>query len=201
MPSPPNVPQNFGTVRIIIAIVYGAFGVLGALWLYYFNRRSTRDVFGGTSTPDGGRPLSISIIGWWFLLAGIGTIIAAIPLRMPGSLFLWVVTGWSAAVCYLVFGALSAYVGYGLLRLNPLARVIGSCWLCFGAVNSVVFFAFPGRDARIRNLMAHFSFGSYGAPQVQFPPPLFTIPMMVISLGIPLWFLVTRKTAFEQGLS
>jgi len=197
IPSPPNVPQNFGTVRIVIAIVYGAFGVLGALWLYYFNRRSTCDAFGGTSTPDGGRPLSISIIGWWFLLAGIGTI-TAIPLRMPGSLFVWVVTGWSAAVCYLVFSALSAYVGYGLLRLNPIARVIGICWLCFGAVNGVVFFALPGHDARIRNLMAHFAWGQQSAPHAQFPP-LFYILVMVIGVAVPLWFLVTRKTAFERS--
>lgn len=163
MPFPPNVPQTFGTVRIVIAVVYGAFGILGALWLYYFNRSSTRDAFGGTPVPGGGRPLSISIIGWWLLLAGIGTIVC-IAFRIPGSLFLWIVTGWSAAVWYFVFGALNAYVGYGLLRLNPIALVIGIWSLCFGAANGIVFFAFPGREARLHNLMAHFPWGN-GVPR------------------------------------
>jgi hypothetical protein len=34
----------------------------------------TRDAFAGTPSVEGGRPLSISIIGWWWLMVGAGMI-------------------------------------------------------------------------------------------------------------------------------
>jgi hypothetical protein len=180
-------------------MVYGAFGLLGAVWLYYFNRRATRDAFSGAVPVEGARPLSISIIGWWLLIAGLGTMLAAPLLRMPGSIFLWTVTGWEAVAWYVAFGGLNAYVGYGLLRLNPLARTIAIWSLCFGAANGAVFYGFPGREARIATLMSHSRFGSYGAAQPQFATMAFILPVMLISLAVPLWFLVTRKPAFERG--
>lgn len=199
VPAPPNVPQNFGAVRTAIAIVYGAFGLLGAVWLYYFNRRATREAFGRTAAVESGRPLSISIIGWWLLIAGLGTMLATPLLQMPGSIFVWVVTGWEAVAWYVAIGALNVYVGYGLLRLNPVARTIAIWALCFGAVNGAVFFAFPGREARITTLMSHSRFGSYAVPPPQFLTMVFMLPVMVISLAVPLWFLITRKPAFERG--
>jgi len=199
IPAPPNVPRNFGAVRTVIAAIYGAFGVLGAVWLYYFNRRATRDAFAGTAPAEGGRPLSISIIGWWWLIVGAGMIATEPFLRMPGSIFIWVVTGWEAVAWCVAFGALNAYVGYGLLRLNPLARTIAIWSLCFGAVNSLVFFGFPGREARIARLMSNFRFGSEAVAQPQFATMTFMLPVMVISLAVPLWFLITRKPAFERG--
>lgn len=199
IPAPSNVPQNFGAVRTVIAIVYGAFGLLGAVWLYYFNRRATREAFGGTPSVESGRPLSISIIGWWWLIAGLGTMAAAPFLQMPGTIFIWVMTGWNAVAWYVAFGAVNVYAGYGLLRLNPIARTIAIWSLCFGVVNGAVFFCFPGREARITRFMSHTLFGSHAVSQPQLPPMAFMMPLMVIVLAVPLWFLLTRKSAFERG--
>jgi hypothetical protein len=199
IPAPPNVPQNFGAVRMVIAMIYGAFGLLGAVWLYYFNRRATCNAFGGSPSVESGRPLSISIIGWWLLIAGLGTMVATPFLQMPGTIFIWVMTGWNAVACYVAFGVLNVYAGYGLLRLNPIARRIAIWSLCFGVVNGAVFFCFPGRDARITALMSHSRFGSHAVSQPQLPPMAFMMPLMVIVLAVPLWFLITRKSAFERG--
>lgn len=199
IPAPTKVPQNFGAVRIVIAIVYGLFGLLGAVWLYYFNRRATRDAFAGAAPLESGRPLSISIIGWWWLIVGAGMIAAEPFLRMPGSIFVWVVEGWKAVAWYVAFGALNAYVGYGLLRLNPLARTIAIWSLCLGAVNGAVFYGFPGREARIARLMSSYRFGPEAVAQPQLATTAFMLPVMLIGLAVPLWFLITRKAAFERG--
>jgi len=161
MPPPPTAPPNYGTVRIVIAAIYGAIGVLGLFWLYYFLRRATREAFGGTlAVESGGRPLSISIIGWWLLVTGVIGLLVCLPLKMPANVFIWIVTGWTAAVWYLAFSAMWTYVGYGLLRLNPTARTIAIAGLSFGALNSIVFFLSPGRDARLLALMSRFRFGA-----------------------------------------
>lgn len=194
IPAPPTAPPSFGAVRVVMAAFYGAFGLLGALWLYYFNRSSTRAAFRGTAAVEsGGRPLSISIIGWWFLVCGVLTVLLS-PLRLPVSVFIWIVTGWTAAAWYIIFGALYAYAGYGLLRLNPAARAIAIGALCFGVANALIFFGFPGSDARLAALMSRYRFGPM-------PPPThfsaFMFVPMLLGIGVPLWFLITKKQAFQ----
>jgi hypothetical protein len=195
-PQPPTAPPNYGAVRIGIAAFYGGLGLLGAFWLYYFSRRATREAFGGAlSAQSGGRPLSISIIGWWLLLTGVICVLAS-PLRMPVSLFIWIVSGWTAMGWYAALGGLYAYVGYGLLRLNPLARKIAIGVLWFGVANAVIFFFTPGRDARFAALMGRFHFG----PQLPLPThfPIFMLIPMTLGVALPLGFLIARKSAFQD---
>ena len=110
-----------------------------------------REAFGGTlAVESGGRPLSISIIGWWLLVTGVISVLAS-PLRLPVTMFIWVVTGWIAAAWNIAFGAMWTYVGYGLLRLNPIARKIAIAGLSFGAANIIVFFSFPGLGGPARD--------------------------------------------------
>lgn len=199
IPPPPTAPSNFGAVRIAMAAFYGGLGLLGVFWLYYFGRRATREAFAGASggaavVESGGRPLSISIIGWWLLTTGVLMVLVA-PLRMPASIFIWVATGWPAAAWYVAFGALWVYVGYGLLRLNPTARKIAIAALCFGAANTTVFFLFPGWESRLVTAMARFRVGISVDSRTHFPA-LMIVPM-VIGLGLPLWFLITRRQAFH----
>ena len=197
MPPPPSAPPSYGTVRTVIAAVYGGLGVLGLFWLYYFCRRATREAFVGTAAVEsGGRPLSISIIGWWLLVSGVIGLLMS-PLRFPISMFMWVVTGWKAVTWYIAFSALWIYVGYGLLRLNPTARKIAIGVLSFGALNGLVFFLSPGRDARLADFMSRFHF----LPQVPLPThlsPITLIPAMV-GVVLPLWFLITKKKAFQTS--
>lgn len=196
IPAPPTAPPNFNAVRVGMAVFYAALALLGALWLYYFNRSATRAAFVGEAAAieSGGRPLSISIIGWWLLVSGVLTLLVS-PLKFPVSVFVWIVTGWTAAAWYMVFGALYTYIGYGLLRLNPAARVIAIVALCFGVANAVIFFGFPGSEVRLASLMSRFRFASQ-APPTHFPS--FMIVPMLVGIGVPLWFLITRKQAFQQ---
>ena len=194
IPPPATVPPNYGIVRIVIAAIYGALGVLGIFWLYYFSRRGTREAFGGTlAVEGGGRPLSISIIGWWLLVTGVVGVLVS-PLRMPANIFIWIVTGWMAAAWYIAFGAMWSYVGYGLLRLNPVARKIAVAGLCFGAANSIVFFLSPGRDERFAMFMSRFHFAAQAPLPAHFPAV--TLIPAAIGLGLPLWFLIRRRDAF-----
>src|SRR5438067_375924 len=158
IPAPPTAPPNFNAIRAGMAVFYGVLGALGALWLYYFSRRTTCEAFAGVPTSEsGGRPLSISIIGWWLLLSGVISVLMSL-LRMSVSVFLCIVSGWTAAAWYFILGALHAYIGYGLLRLNAMARVLAISMLCFGVVNGLVFFCFPGSDARLAAFMSQFRF-------------------------------------------
>lgn len=194
IPPPPNVPPSYNTVRIVIAVFYGLLGLLGVFWVYYFCRRATRDVFGAvTVTQSGGRPLSISIIGWWFLVCGVVSVLFS-PLRIPITLFAWIVTGWGAAASYVIFGVLYATCGYGLLKLWPAARQAAIVLLCFGLVNGAVFFALPGGDARMEALMSRYRFGAEAPPMPHFTP-LIVIPS-AIAVAVPLWFLIRKKSAF-----
>jgi hypothetical protein len=198
----PSTPPNFGTVRIGIAIAYGALGVLGAVWLYYFNRRATREAFsGGMPAVESARPLSIAIIGWWLLVSGTVTMILAVALRLPAATFVWLITGWHAVVWYLAWGALWAYVGYGLLRLKAVARTVAIWALCFGAVQGIVFFAFPGKDARMASFASRMPFGAHPAAPATFPPTGVMVPLMVFGVAVPLWFLIRRKAAFGRNAS
>ena len=197
MPAPPTVPPNFGAVRIGIAVFYALLGLLGAFWLYYFSRRSTREAFEvAVVLESGARPLSISIIGWWLLLAGVLSVLAS-PLRMPVNVFIWILTGWTAAMWYIAFGAVYAYAGYGLLRLNDTARMVAIGALCFGVVNGFVFFLFPGRDARFTTFMSRFHFPTQTPPPAHFPT--FMLLPMGLGIALPLWFLISRKPAFQPS--
>lgn len=195
VPPPPTAPPNYAAVRGAVAGFYGVLGLLGAFWLYYFSRRATREAFGETATGEsGGRPLSISIIGWLLLIGGVACVLMS-PLRMPVSAFIWIVTGWSAAAWYIAFGIIYAYAGYGLLRLNPIARKIAIAVYCLGAINAIVFFVFPGSDARFERLMSRFHFGTGSPPPLHFGA--FMIVPLTLGMALPLWFLITRRGAFQ----
>jgi hypothetical protein len=196
VPPPPSAGQDFRAVMWVIAAVYGALGLLGSFWLYYFNRRATRQLFSGTAPAESGRPLSISIIGWWMLITGLIAPVGGL-LRMPATIFLWILTGWAAVALDLLCGSLSAYIGYGLLRMKPLARVAAICWFGFAAVNSAVFYLVPGREARFAKLISGFSFGPQPPSPVHFPV-LLILPLTLIMVGIPLWLLIAGKPSFEH---
>lgn len=195
MPQPPNVPPLYGTVRIVMAVFYGLLGLLGVFWVYYFYRRSTRDVFGAVSSAQsGGRPLSISIIGWFFLVSGVVSFLLS-PLRMPTALLFWIMSGWSAAAWYVVFGSIYAACGYGLLKLWPAARGWAIAMLCFGLVNGTVFFGLPGSDSRMAALTSRYRFGAQAPPPMPYFTHLILIPS-AIAVAVPLWFLIKRRSAF-----
>ena len=96
----------------------------------------------------------------------------------------------------MAYGAVYVYAGYGVLRLNPLARKIAIFGLCFGAVSALTFFVAPGADARMAALTSRFNFGQQMPTQYRLPTFLYAM-MAVAGAGLPLWFLFARKSAFQ----
>jgi len=156
---------------------------------------------------DGKRPLSIAIIAW-FLLIGCVFIPFTLMLRFPAVLFTKLLTGWPAVLFYLSFAVAQLCIGIGLLRLKPAARIAAIIYFVFGSVNAAIFYLAPGGHARMLALMER--------QQSMFPwmrmlpdQPEFhfdTAPFMVmgavsglIGIMVPLYFLITRKVAYENA--
>lgn len=153
------------------------------------------------------RPLSLTIIAW-LLLAGCLWLPITILLRYPAVVFTKVVTGWPAALYYLAAVIVHLYVGIGLLRLKPLARTIGVFYYGFVFVNMAVFYLTPGGRSRMLDLMQKslplFPWVRTLDWQNQMAPEFNSMPLLIACLGlagllIPLYFLVTRKQAFEKA--
>ena len=68
--------------------------------------------------------------------------------------------------------------------------------LSFGAVNSAVFFLFPGWEARMATFLSRFRLGlATPLPPTHFLP--FILIPAAVGVGLPLWFLIARRDAFQ----
>jgi len=159
--------------------------------------------------PVARRPLSPTVIAY-LLLAGCFFIPMSLWLRSPGILLTWVLTGWPATLYYVIIIVVRLYVGIGLLRLRPLARTIGVAYYYCLLVNMAVFYLAPGGRSRTLDMLQK-SYASmawiHGQPNqywnfTQFINVPFLIMMVCFGLLwilVPLYFLVTRKAAFEKA--
>jgi hypothetical protein len=154
-----------------------------------------------------GRPLSFTILAW-LMLASCVFIPLNLLLRFPAILFTMILTGWAAAVYYLAFLALHLYIGIGLLRLRLMARIVAIGYYCFVFLNAAAFYLAPGARLRMLDLIHRFdSMFPWKQPWQNQQPFLFdTTPFMImgacmglVMLLIPLYFLITRKAAFEKA--
>jgi hypothetical protein len=161
-----------------------------------------------TNGPGAGRrPLSVTIIAW-FLLLGCLFIPFTLMLRFPAVLFTKLLIGWPADLFYVSFAVAQLCIGVGLLRLKPTARLAAIIIFAFGSVNAAVFYFAPGGHARMLALMERqqsmFPWVRMlpNLPGFQFDPTPFMFMGAVCGLivaAIPLYFLITRKFAFEKA--
>jgi hypothetical protein len=194
LPAPPNAPADFANVLKVIAAVYVAFGLLGIAWIVYFTRPKVKAAFSGADIERSGRPLSISIIGWWWMLSGFITLPLA-WFRLPIVLMGLPLKGWMAAAFMIVFGMIYVVVGYGLLKLNEPARLSAIGLSIFFMMNGVLMTVLPGSQERFMQQMRSSPFAPSDLsmlPRLPVAIFLFTVPV----LAVPLWFLITRKGAF-----
>ena len=199
IPASPSISlETLRTARIALAAGYGAITVIGAWWLLLFNSSETKQYFATTATPDpGARPLSISIIGWFFLLHAVGTAAAAI-LRVPGTLFGWIFAGWAAMAIYTALTALQIYLGTGLLQLQEPARVASIVYFGVMVLNSLLIAALPGYADRVNRLVqAMPAFLRIGQP-LDFEGTSGLAVVGSLCLAVPIWFLVRRRAAFGR---
>lgn len=206
MPMPPvsnQDPQIWASMRGGVSAFYLLLAAVGVWWLVFFNLASVRSQFlgGAAAAARSGRPLSTSIIAWLLLFGSVTTLGFAL-LQFPAVLLNRLLTGWAASLCYLAFAVVTSYLGIGLLRLNPRARVLAIYYTVFGVVNAVLFYTWPGAKERLSAMAS--SLPQFLRPASPTPVPTLNPWLMVVWMCIfmagQIYFLVTRKAAFHGPL-
>jgi len=194
-------PAVMTFVMLVLACFYACLAALGGWWLYLFNTLPVRTQFGAEISEPGGRPLSVSIIGW-FLLAGAVTCVAGASTGFPAMVGGFVFRGWAARLFFLAFAAIQGWLGAGLLRLKPLMRIVAIGFYALAGLSSVLFALLPGYEQRIRDAMDSMPFGfneafqaSTAASLAAMRPSLITGALVCL---LPIWFLVARRKEFER---
>jgi hypothetical protein len=153
------------------------------------------------------RPISITILAWLLLVCVLFLPLCLI-LRSPAILFTKLLTGRPAIALFLSFAVVQLCIGIGLLRLKPAARMAAILYFAFGALNTAVFYFAPGGHGRALALMdsqlSMFPWMRLLQSQPQFafdlrPSLMIGAVAGVFFAAIPLYFLITRKLAFEKA--
>jgi hypothetical protein len=195
--NPDKVREGLQVVKIASASLCLLVSATCGWWAWLFSRPHIKELFseGRTGTLELRRPVSIAVIGWYWILAGAMMCAMA---TLPIAIGLWILTGWKAVAVKVVWGAAYILLGWGLLKLREWAR-LGSLWMIgFYALNALILFLPPGGTGRLQALLEH---NPWKMQQV--PPMAATLGMMRLGVAgtflvaiIPLYFLITRKAAF-----
>ena len=234
LPVDPNrrLPPYFATgMRIFMGMFALTLLSVGVWWIVFFSRRKVKEQFArvaagyavDTSPTAAGTvpltlavaappivpasPLSLTILAWLMLVGGV-FIPVNFVLHSPAFLFAKIITGWPAAIYFLLVLVLQLYIGIGLLRLRPIARVVGVGYYIFLLANLAAFYLAPGGRARMQDFLQKAQAANLlmRAWPNQKPYPFdmtifFWIGVVAGLIGIlvPLYFLITRKQAYEDA--
>jgi hypothetical protein len=201
MPMPADLTAGPGrAVRAFMALAFGIPLAIAVWWLVQFNTQSTKAAFAAPVTEVASpRPLSISIIGWTGIVGGVGCLLW-VPIRLPAFLFGATFTGWTAGIIYGLFGALSLYIGKGLLDLRERARLLAIGWFVFGFIHMCVVTLVPSVRQRMFEMQRTL------APNQQYPTQLnqgmmmyFSVAFGVILAAVAIYFLHRNRAAFVRA--
>ncbi len=234
IPLPPTAgtpvdPNAMLIFRMVMGIFWAVQMGIGIWWLVFFTRAKVKAQFVPPALPktlpQGAgyslqkanlqvppanrppeRPVSITVIAC-LLLGGCLFIPMNVVMHTPAVFFTKILFGWTAATVFLAFTVIHLYLGIGLLRLQPTARMVGIVYFVFATSNSVVFFLAPGAKARMAALLewqkSFLTFGQLSSisTQMQFDPtPFYFVGFFVgvAAAAVQIYFLVTRKAAFDK---
>ena len=121
----------------VIAVLFAAMMAIGVWWLVYFNLKSVRAAFAGTTGDLAGnrRPLLVTVYAV-FLIAGVIAFPFPVYMHLPAVLFTLILRGWASTAFYVCCAVLNVAVGIGLWRLNEWARRLALAVIAFGFVQS-----------------------------------------------------------------
>jgi hypothetical protein len=179
-----------------ILIFYGLFALLGAGWLYFFNRKTIQQQFEPPA-----RALSVKVIGGFFLLSAAGMLIVAF-LPAPANLLGLIIVGVPGHVLNAACAGIALVTGVGLLRPKRWARNVAIGFCVFYGVSSLLFIALPGYPQRLSASLALLP------PEVRAtaaqrpnrsPQMVGVLSMATLLYAVPIWFLVTRRNVFSAN--
>jgi hypothetical protein len=201
LPETPGAPSGFvPIVRAIVISFYAVMTLLGVCWLIYFTRPSVRLQLGAEESRPGSRPLSISIIGWLFIAGALFSVLSAALFPVPSPLLGLILRGWPARLLACAYAALSLWIGVGLLRLNPVSRLVAIGYCLFAITNSALFIALPDYQGRMKAPLEATS-GTFHQPNMDSLVTMSPATDMIagaIACIVPIWFLVARRAAFRN---
>ena len=211
-PSPEMTKEMLAATRIFMAVLYGILAALGGWWIYFFNKRSTKDQFlkvripglegmpGAEVISPYARPLSITLIAWWLLISGfIGVLGLSVnpPVFFLGYFF----KGTYASGLMLALALVQSLIGFGLLKLRPWGRTLAIYYFQFLIFNSLTMVLIPGTQARFEQAMSEMLSdmqGTLGTPPSPMHVPIwFGVIFAVPLLSLLLWIVVSRKDVFQ----
>src|SRR5450759_57572 len=207
VPMPPEITASTEhIVRRTMAAMFGIPLAIAVWWLIQFNTPSTKAAFASPiAGPASPRPLSITIIAWASIV-GVAPCLFAILTRTPAFLFGAIFNGWIAGVIYAFFGALSLYIGKGLLDLRERARVLAIGWFGFGFVHLSLVTLVPSLRQRMPELqraVVHNQPNPIAFPiafdQGMLMNVIFAFSAIVAASAI--WFLIRNRAAFVRAES
>lgn len=201
LPPTPELPAAEATsMRWILIGIYVVPFLIGVWWLIQFNLKATKAAFvsAAPGEPEQ-RPLVISIIGWFNIVGGAFTLVAA-AMRAPAFAAGVIITGWYAALFYVFVGAVNAYLGWHLLKLDERARILTIWWFAITIAHTTFLALSPSSRARMRE------FQEMMAPEDASASPLdmttYTVGAMALSallLAVAIWPLISKKSAFVHA--
>ena len=202
IPIPPEAPPEAASmIRPMMVVMFGIPFAIAVWWLVQFNLRSVKDAFAAAS-PDAvppRRPLSITVIAGLTLFGGLGTLIPAIA-PMPGYFFGLTFTGWSATLYYVFLGALSLFIGWGLLKLDERARLLAIAWYCYSMVHMAAMTLIPPLHRGMLEAQEAMMAGSSTPMPPGYQSAINTMALLGVAAwsSISIWFLVRRRAAFQS---
>lgn len=201
VPMPPDI--SAGTERVLRQTMAAAFGIplaIAVWWLIQFNRLSTKAAFASPIAEVASRrPLSITVIAWMSIFGGASCVLGILtstPLFLFGVNF----GGWTGGVIYAFLGALSLYIGKGLLDLRERGRVLAIVWFAFSFVHSSLVALVPSLQKGMLELQ--------GGHEQNQPNPIafdgggmlsliFAFGAIVAAAAI--WFLIRSRGSFVRA--
>ena len=179
-------------VKAGITIFYGIFALLGAGWLYFFNRKSVKQQF--VSSDSGA--LSVKVIAGFFLLSAAGILVlACFPL--PANFLGIVVVGVPGHLLNAACGVVALAIAIGLLKLKPWARKAAIGFCVFYGISTLLFVALPGYSQRVNASLALLPPGVRATQSTHRSPQIVSaLVMAALIYAIPIWFLVRRRAVF-----
>jgi hypothetical protein len=201
MPTPPAMTAGTEQIfRRVIVVMFGLPFAVAVWWLVQFNTQSTKAAFASPiAEAPSSRPLSITIIAWASIFGGASCVFAILA-RAPAFLFGATFSGWTAGVIYAVFGALSLFIGKGLLDLREEARVLAIGWFGFSLVHGSLIALVPSLRQRMFDLqrsLAQNQKTPIAFDQGMFMNVMFAFSAIVVVAAI--WFLIRNRAAFERA--